>query len=112
MSLIREDTPDRRRARPSARTRDQGACPIRAGDLLPRSRSAGNGNLYAVWMDARFDGGLFVVDHDSIAFAQSTDGGATWSAPIKVNQTPTGEPNFDRQAFTPSVDVDRNGTVR
>jgi hypothetical protein len=62
-------------------------------------------------MDARFDGGLFLVDHDNIAFSQSTDGGATWSAPIKVNQTPTGEPNYDQQAFTPSVDVDGDGTV-
>jgi hypothetical protein len=62
-------------------------------------------------MDARFDGGLFLVDHDNIAFTQSTDGGQTWSAPIKVNKTPTGEPNFDQQAFTPSVHVDENGTV-
>ena len=112
MSLIREDTPvdveDVQCPDPS----DQGACPIRAGDLLPEvAVDADNGNLYAVWMDARFDGGLFVDDHDNIAFSQSTDGGATWSAPIKVNKTPTGEPNFDQQAFTPSVDVDRDGTV-
>ena len=91
---------------------DQGACPIRAGDLLPEvAVDSGNGNLYAVWMDARFDGGLFVVDHDNIAFTQSTDGGQTWSAPIKVNKTPTTEPNFDQQAFTPSVQVDADGTV-
>ena len=112
MSLIREDTPIDVEPVVCPDPTDQGACPIRAGDLLPEvAVNAGNGNLYAVWMDARFDGGLFVVDHDNIAFTQSTDGGATWSAPIKVNQTPTGEPNFDQQAFTPSVDVDRNGTV-
>jgi hypothetical protein len=62
-------------------------------------------------MDARFDGGLFLVDHDSIAFTQSTDGGQTWSTPIEVNKTPATEPNFDQQAFTPSVHVDGNGTV-
>jgi hypothetical protein len=91
---------------------DNGACPIRAGDLLPEvAVHPVNGNLYAVWMDARFDGGLFLVDHDNIAFTQSTDGGQTWSAPIKVNKTPTNEPNFDQQAFTPSVHVDANGTV-
>jgi BNR repeat-like domain len=112
MSLIREDTPIDTEAVVCPDPTDQGACPIRAGDLLPEvAVDSGNGNLYAVWMDARFDGGLFVVDHDNIAFTQSTDGGLTWSAPIKVNKTPTTEPNFDQQAFTPSVHVDTDGTV-
>src|SRR5262249_1577600 len=44
-----------------------------------------NGYLYAVWMDGRFSAGQF----NSIAFSMSTDGGATWSAPIPVNKTPT-----------------------
>jgi hypothetical protein len=91
---------------------DTGDCPIRAGDLIPEvAVDPSNGNLYAVWMDARFDGGLFLTDHDNIAFSQSTDGGQTWSPPIKVNQTPTTEPNYDQQAFTPSVHVDDDGTV-
>jgi hypothetical protein len=112
MSLIREDTPIDVEPVVCPDPSDQGACPIRAGDLLPEvAVHATNGNLYAVWMDARFDGGLFLVDHDNIAFTQSTDGGATWSPPIKVNKTPTGEPNYDQQAFTPSFDVDTNGTV-
>jgi len=69
--------------------RPGGACPIRASDLIPEvAVDPVNGNVYAVWMDARFDGGLFVVDHDGIAFTQSADGGRTWSAPIKVNETP------------------------
>lgn len=66
-----------------------------------------NGRLYAVWQDSRFSGG----EIDQIAFSQSTDGGATWSAPIKVNQTPTGIPILDQQAFTPSVSVRSNGAV-
>jgi hypothetical protein len=91
---------------------DTDDCPIRAGDLIPEvAVDPNSGNLYAVWMDARFDGGLFLVDHDNIAFTQSTDGGLTWSAPIKVNKTPTTEPNYDQQAFTPSVHVDADGTV-
>jgi hypothetical protein len=91
---------------------DTGDCPIRAGDLIPEvAVDPSNGNLYAVWMDARFDGGLFITDHDNIAFTQSTDGGRTWSPPIKVNKTPTSEPNYDQQAFTPSVHVDADGTV-
>jgi hypothetical protein len=112
MSLIREDTPIDVEPVPCPDPTDQGACPIRAGDLLPEvAVDARNGTLHAVWMDARFDGGLFLTDHDNIAFSQSSNGGQTWSAPIKVNKTPTTEPNYDQQAFTPSVDVDGNGTV-
>jgi hypothetical protein len=62
-------------------------------------------------MDLRFDGGVSLVDHDNSAFTMSTDGGRTWSPAIKVNQTPTNEPNYDQQAFTPSVDVADDGTV-
>ena len=40
-----------------------GGCPVRTGDVIPdfavdRSANPANrGNLYAVWMDARFNGG-------------------------------------------------------
>ena len=112
MSLIREDTPIDVEDVACPDPTDQGACPIRAGDLIPDvAVDPVNGNMYAVWMDARFDGGLFELDHDGIALTRSTDGGLTWSTPIKVNKTPTSEPNFDQQAFTPSVHVDANGTV-
>jgi len=66
-----------------------------------------NGNLYAVWSDARFSNSQY----DSIAFAMSADGGASWSAPIKINQTPGNLPAGDQQAFLPSVAVAANGTV-
>jgi hypothetical protein len=87
---------------------DQGACPIRTADILfDVAVHPGNGNLYAVWQDARFDS----FTHDAIAFTQSTNGGATWSAPIEVNATPENEPIDDQQAFTPSVHVDGAGRV-
>ncbi|HZA90106.1 MAG TPA: hypothetical protein VE401_07705, partial [Solirubrobacterales bacterium] len=60
-----------------------------------------------VWQDARFSD----FENDSIAFSQSLDGGLTWSAPIKVNKTPTGIPTGDQQAFTASVDVAADGTI-
>jgi hypothetical protein len=66
-----------------------------------------NGYLYAVWMDGRFSGGQY----NSIAFSMSTDGGATWSAPIQVNKTPTNIAAGDQQAFMPSVKVAGDGTV-
>jgi hypothetical protein len=66
-----------------------------------------NGNLYAVWQDARFSNGQYT----SVAFSMSTDGGFTWSAPIKINQTPDNVPAGDRQAFLPSVAVNEDGVV-
>jgi hypothetical protein len=82
---------------------------IRSGDdvHLPEIAVAPNGNLYTVWADGRFSD----FTHDDIALSMSSDGGLHWSAPIKVNQTPTNIPAGDQQAFTPSVAVAGNGTV-
>jgi hypothetical protein len=61
-----------------------------------------SGTAYVVFEDNRFSGG----DHNDIALVKSTDGGRTWSQPVKANQTPNGA-----TAFTPSVDVLPNGTL-
>jgi hypothetical protein len=82
--------------------------PVRAGDIIPDiAVDRANGRLYVVWQDARFNGFLA----DAVAFSQSTDGGRTWSAPIKVNLTPPSIPSGNQQAFTPSVHVSSDGTV-
>ena len=65
------------------------------------------GNLYAAWIDARFNN----FQYNSIAFSMSSDGGLTWSTPIQVNQTPNTVPPVDRQAWNPAVAVAANGTV-
>jgi hypothetical protein len=81
---------------------------VRDGEyILDVATDPNNGNLYAVWADGRFS----KFTHEDIAFSMSTDGGQTWSNPIKVNQTPTNIPVGDQQAFTPSVAVAANGTV-
>jgi hypothetical protein len=73
--------------------------PVRTGDIIPEPAiDPRTGDLYAVWQDARFSG------FDEIAISRSTDGGATWSTPQRVN-TPTGG-----QAFTPSVAVTDSGS--
>jgi len=75
---------------------------IRTGDIIPEPAiDPKTGQLYVVWQDSRFNGG----NYDEVVLSTSTDGGATWSAPIRVN-TPTGKP-----AFTPMVKVNANGTV-
>jgi hypothetical protein len=86
----------------------QGNCPIRTADLIPDvAVNRSNGNLYGVWQDARFDG----FTHDDIAFTQSTNGGNSWSAPIKVNLTPPNADPDNEQAFTPEVHVADDGTI-
>jgi hypothetical protein len=81
---------------------------IRTGDIVPDiAVNQANGRLYAVWQDARFSG----FQNDSIAFSQSLDGGLTWSAPVKINKTPTAISAGNQQAFTASVDVAADGTI-
>lgn len=73
-----------------------------------------NGRLYAVWQDARFNAptppGL-PFPPDAIAFAMSSDGGTTWSTPIRVNQTPSNLNPLNNQAFLPAVQIGKDGTL-
>ncbi len=83
---------------------------VRTGDIVPdfavdRTGGANNGNLYAVWQD--HDSSPF--GDDSIMFSSSTNGGTSWSAPVKVNDTPAGA--YNTQAFTAAVDVRGDGDV-
>jgi len=66
-----------------------------------------NGNLYAVWED----GGFSNFQYNDIALSMSADGGFTWSAPIRVNQTPLNVPPASRQSFFPSIAVAADGTI-
>src|SRR5262249_19581199 len=76
-----------------------------AGELPHYAVDSSNGNLYAVWADGRFSN----FQYNSIAFTMSTDGGLTWSAPIRVNQTPDTIPAANRQALVPTVAVAQDG---
>jgi hypothetical protein len=79
---------------------------IRAEGFVPEvAVDPHNGNLYATWQDIRFSG------VDQIAFSMSTDGGDTWSKPIKVSQTPSSADPANEQAWVPAVDVADDGTI-
>jgi hypothetical protein len=60
-----------------------------------------SGVVYTAWQDARFSGG----ERDAIALSRSLDGGATWSAPLRVNAFAT------TQSFTPTVHVRADGVI-
>ena len=56
----------------------------RTGDINAEAAVDPNtGAVYVVWQDSTFG------PRSSIALSRSTDGGLTWSTPIKVNATPT-----------------------
>jgi hypothetical protein len=66
-----------------------------------------NGNLYLVWQDVRFRG------IDEVAFSMSTDGGNTWSEPVRINRTPTGGLGnpLRGQVYVPSIEVGPGGVL-
>ena len=75
---------------------------IRTGDIIPEvSVDPISGALYAVWQDGRFAAG-----HAHVAFSMSSDGGSTWSAPVRIDRAP-----LVADAFTPSIAVASDGTV-
>jgi hypothetical protein len=80
--------------------------PIRAEGFVPEvAVDRSNGNLYATWQDIRFSG------VDQIALSMSTNGGNTWSEPIKVSQTPASADPANEQAWVPAVHVSDDGTL-
>lgn len=73
---------------------------VRDGSIVPQMAVGADGILHVVWQDGRFSG-----TRDAIAYARSTDGGLTWSPPVRVN----GAPNV--AAFLPQVHVRADGVV-
>ena len=75
-----------------------------------------HGNVYIAWHDAR---NLVVQDaitgrygFADVLLSRSTDGGTTWSAPVRVNDNP--EPllsGLGTDQYQPGVAVDNTGTV-
>ncbi len=77
--------------------------PVRTGDTLPQFTSdPSTGNLYVAWQDGRFSS----TGQAKVAFSESSDGGRTWSTPIRIDQSPG-----DTPAFTPQITVNSDGTI-
>ncbi len=74
---------------------------IRDSALIPEIAVGAGGSLFVVWQDSRFNNGA----RDAIALARSTDGGFTWSAPVRVN----GDTSVP--AFSPMVHARADGVV-
>lgn len=81
---------------------------LKTGRLLPRvAVDPHSGALYVAWSESSFQGDGF----NDVALSMSLDGGRSWSAPVKVNQTPELADDAARQAFTPEVAVTSDGEV-
>jgi hypothetical protein len=65
------------------------------------------GDLYVIWEHLFTD----LSTPIQVALSASTDGGNTWSAPIRVDKTPDGSVFSLEQAFLPSIEVTDDGTV-
>jgi hypothetical protein len=77
---------------------------VRTGDIIPEIASderSGHDEVYAVWQDARFND----FQRDQVAFSRSTDGGRTWSTPVRIST------DNETQAFTPAIRVDDEGNI-
>lgn len=68
-------------------------------DIVGQLAAGPHGELRAVWQGSQFAG-----DHDGTVLATSTDGGASWSAPVPVGSSRA-------QQFMPAVAVNSDGVV-
>jgi hypothetical protein len=74
---------------------------VRDSSLVPEIAAGPGGELYVVWQDSRFTAGA----RDAIALSVSTDGGSSWSAPLRINA------DLSTPAFSPQVHVRADGMV-
>jgi hypothetical protein len=74
---------------------------VRDGAGLPSIAADASGTVYVAWQSSAFSGGA----RDAIALARSSDGGATWSMPVRASGV------LAAAAFTPNVQVRADGLI-
>ncbi len=84
--------------------------------VVDRSGKATNGNVYVVWQDGRnlqvpdFDSGLY--GYADVLVRGSSDGGSTWSLPVRVNNNPDPVPGGGgTDQYQPGAAVDKTGKI-
>ena len=84
--------------------------------MVDRSGTATNGNVYIASQDGRnfqmpdFDSGLY--GYASVLLYRSSDGGTTWSTPVRVNNNPEPAPGGGgTDQFQPGAAVDKTGKI-
>ena len=87
------------RATMTGKTMRVNSFPSMAVDI---STGPNRGNIYIVWSNVGFPGVNTGSDID-VYLIRSSDGGTTWSAPLRVNQDPAG---LGKQHFSPWITCD------
>lgn len=86
---------------------DQRQTRLRTADIVPDiAVDPRTGRLYVAWQDAAAQ-----TSGSGVVLATSANGGQTWSKPLEVSRTPDSDARGNGQAFTPMVDVTRDGTI-
>lgn len=86
---------------------------------IDRSRERGAGPIYVAWNDGRFDqipdgfpfAGSATYNFGDVIVSRSTDGGASWSAAVKVNNDKNAAPSRGTDRYLPGIAVDHEGAV-
>ncbi|HWR21725.1 MAG TPA: sialidase family protein [Verrucomicrobiae bacterium] len=83
---------------------------------VDRSGTSTNGSVYIAWNDGRnltvSDFWVGAYGYADILFSRSTDGGATWLAPVRINNNP--EPlssGLGTDQYQPGIAVDKAGKI-
>jgi hypothetical protein len=86
---------------------------------IDRSRGQGTGPIYVAWNDGRFgqipdgfpSGSGVTYNFGDALVSRSTDGGASWSAAVKVNNNKKAPPIDGTDQYLPGIAVDHSGAV-
>lgn len=85
---------------------------VRTASELPEvTTDPATGAIYLVLQSVSFTDGPMINGITFLRGSMSKDGELDWSAPIKINRTPTDIPAADQQAFDPMIRVAADGTV-
>ena len=87
------------------------------GLVVDRTTGPHRGSVYLTWHDGRYRsrpdplagcGGTPTYCFGDVVLSRSTNGGAGWSAPIRINDDPI---TLGIDQWFPAIDVDRTGTI-
>src|ERR1039457_4099321 len=80
---------------------------IRTGGNIPAvAVDPRTGRLYGTWAGAGMSS-----SGSAIGIVSSSDGGLTWTPPLRISKTPDSIPDGDGQAFTPNISVTADGAI-
>jgi hypothetical protein len=88
------------------------------GLAVDKSGTSTNGNVYVTWHDGRnfqitdLESPNGIYSYADVLFSRSSNGGASWSAPVRINNNPISLSNgHGTDHYMPGLAVDKTGEV-